>query len=121
MEATQKRHRNAVLVLTFLSYMSYHATRKVPSIVKTVLHPLSSNGKPTYNKVTKPGWHPFNDDVDPFRVALDGYDVSSAGVEKVNGDYDCQNKTDAGACIDFKNAKQVKAWPVPSCAVTCLH
>uniref|UniRef100_A0A8I6WFL6 Uncharacterized protein n=1 Tax=Hordeum vulgare subsp. vulgare TaxID=112509 RepID=A0A8I6WFL6_HORVV len=32
-----------VLVLTFLSYASYHATRKTTSIVKSVLDPKTSN------------------------------------------------------------------------------
>jgi OPA family glycerol-3-phosphate transporter-like MFS transporter 1/2 len=35
---TLKRNRILVLVLTFLCYMSYHASRKPPSIVKSVLH-----------------------------------------------------------------------------------
>ena len=64
----RKRYQYGVMVLTFLSYASFHATRKVPSIVKTVLHPLSSEGKPTYDKKENPGWRPFSDDVDPYQV-----------------------------------------------------
>ncbi|CAA6656132.1 unnamed protein product [Spirodela intermedia] len=37
-----RTHQALVLVLTFLSYASYHATRKTTSIVKSVLDPNSS-------------------------------------------------------------------------------
>jgi len=93
----QQRRRQlyqySVLLLTFLAYMSFHATRKVPSIVKTVLHPLSSDGHPTYDKREKPGWRPFSDDVDPYEVTKHGYHVSGAGTLFVNGDYDCKTKS----------------------------
>ena len=39
-----KANRMLVLVLTFLCYMSYHASRKPPSIVKSVLHGDEKNG-----------------------------------------------------------------------------
>ncbi|KAI4379815.1 hypothetical protein MLD38_006061 [Melastoma candidum] len=47
-------HQTSVLVLTFLAYASFHASRKPPSIVKSVLGPnLSSNSTPS-------GWAPFD-------------------------------------------------------------
>ncbi|KAK3141844.1 hypothetical protein QOZ80_4BG0338980 [Eleusine coracana subsp. coracana] len=63
-----------VLVLTFLSYASYHATRKTTSIVKSVLDPKTNLGtlhwpshlyiqrlKDAENNVTlSSGWAPFN-------------------------------------------------------------
>lgn len=109
LEKTKKRrqYQYAVMVLTFLSYMSFHATRKVPSIVKTVLHPLSSEGKPTYDKKTNPGWRPFSDDVDPFVVTEDGYHIGKAGVSQVNGDYDCKSKNpDDHFCISYEKSDE---------------
>ena len=38
------KNRILVLVLTFLCYMSYHASRKPPSIVKSVLHGAAGGG-----------------------------------------------------------------------------
>ena len=96
----RKWYQYSVMLLTFLAYMSFHATRKVPSIVKTVLHPLSSDGKPTYDRKEKPGWRPFSDDVDPFEVTKHGYKVSGAGTPLVNGDYDCKIKED-GICVNY--------------------
>jgi hypothetical protein len=93
LQRKRKNYQYSVMLLTFLAYMSFHATRKVPSIVKTVLHPLSSNGKPTYNKHKKPGWRPFSDDVDPYEVTKHGYHVSGAGTESINGEYDCKTKS----------------------------
>jgi OPA family glycerol-3-phosphate transporter-like MFS transporter 1/2 len=37
-------NRLIVLLLTFLCYTAYHASRKPPSIVKSVLHGDASNG-----------------------------------------------------------------------------
>ncbi|XP_062226374.1 putative glycerol-3-phosphate transporter 1 [Phragmites australis] len=65
-----------VLVLTFLSYASYHATRKTTSIVKSVLDPKTNLGmlhwpshlyleklKGAENNMTlSSGWAPFNDE-----------------------------------------------------------
>lgn len=55
------------LVLTFLSYMLYHATRKPPSIVKSVLKgdqgaaPMAMGGHRLQSEVvTNYGWSPFN-------------------------------------------------------------
>ncbi|KAK8602080.1 hypothetical protein V6N13_058260 [Hibiscus sabdariffa] len=50
-------HQIFVLVLTFLAYASLHASRKPPSIVKSVLGPkVESNSTST----TETGWAPFN-------------------------------------------------------------
>ncbi|KAK8947531.1 putative glycerol-3-phosphate transporter 1 [Platanthera guangdongensis] len=55
-----------VLVLTFLSYASYHATRKTTSIVKSVLDPktaelgLSPWPSPHILRTHASGWAPFN-------------------------------------------------------------
>ncbi|GAB2289140.1 hypothetical protein Dimus_023443 [Dionaea muscipula] len=59
-------HRALVLVITFLAYASFHASRKPPSIVKSVLGPeISQNNTspddddPTTN-TRQVGWPPFN-------------------------------------------------------------
>ena len=69
--------RALVLVLTFLSYASYHATRKTTSIVKSVLDPKTANHGtlhwpsqlylqelkgPANNTGLTSGWAPFNGD-----------------------------------------------------------
>eukprot|EP00941_MAST-03F_sp_MAST-3F-sp1_P000403 g403.t1 len=82
-------NRFLVLALTFISYASFHMTRKVPSIVKPVLHPQASTGLPTYNAITNPGWMPFNADVDPVQVSKDGYVVTGSGVTDIDGTYLC--------------------------------
>ncbi|XP_044506637.1 putative glycerol-3-phosphate transporter 1 [Mangifera indica] len=72
-----KSHQAIVLILTFLTYASYHATRKVTSIVKSALDPAASDvswkfipwrkthlheppaiGKLSWN--LGDGWTPFN-------------------------------------------------------------
>lgn len=63
-------HQVAVLILTFLAYASFHASRKPPSIVKSVLGPkFSSNSstiEPTLNSGVSnsssvdTGWAPFD-------------------------------------------------------------
>ncbi|GJP79295.1 hypothetical protein CLOP_g9543 [Closterium sp. NIES-67] len=72
-------HQILVLVLTFLAYALYHASRKPPSIVKGVLDPLDTGNSVTSNPWTfylqqletcpengllraekKAGWAPFN-------------------------------------------------------------
>ena len=52
---TLEQYRLTVLVVTFLSYMMYHAARKPPSIVKSVLNPT-----PEQRANGEPGWAPFN-------------------------------------------------------------
>ncbi|EOA30387.1 hypothetical protein CARUB_v10013507mg [Capsella rubella] len=50
-------HQISVLIITFIAYASFHASRKPPSIVKSVLGPPSvvSNASSIDN-----GWAPFN-------------------------------------------------------------
>jgi OPA family glycerol-3-phosphate transporter-like MFS transporter 1/2 len=52
---TAHQYRFSVLVITFLSYMMYHASRKPPSIVKSVLNPTDEQ-----RRAGIPGWEPFN-------------------------------------------------------------
>ncbi|KAL4282631.1 hypothetical protein GQ457_16G004670 [Hibiscus cannabinus] len=49
-------HQILVLILTFLAYASFHASRKPPSIVKSVLAPTVQ----TNSTSTDTGWAPFN-------------------------------------------------------------
>ncbi|QCD88904.1 putative glycerol-3-phosphate transporter 1 [Vigna unguiculata] len=72
-----KTYQLIVLIVTFLAYTSYHATRKTTSIVKSVLDPQSadtgltffrlwptnvteSNGLRTVSSKPGAGWAPFN-------------------------------------------------------------
>ncbi|KAK4355898.1 hypothetical protein RND71_024869 [Anisodus tanguticus] len=77
-----KTYKYVVLLITFIAYTSYHASRKPSSIVKSVLHPhpflneTFSNpwpigpifakketlGPTDLGKSRKKGWEPFNDD-----------------------------------------------------------
>eukprot|EP00055_Hartaetosiga_balthica_P015119 m.87190 g.87190 ORF g.87190 m.87190 type:complete len:501 (+) comp8784_c1_seq3:176-1678(+) len=53
------RYQFGMLVLTFLTYMCYHMTRKPTSIVKAVLNPkvdFNGHGDPTSDG----GWYPFD-------------------------------------------------------------
>ncbi|KAB2023993.1 hypothetical protein ERO13_D06G050100v2 [Gossypium hirsutum] len=49
-------HQIFVLILTFLAYASFHASRKPPSIVKSVLGPTVQTDSTSNNT----GWAPFN-------------------------------------------------------------
>ncbi|KAE8705902.1 putative glycerol-3-phosphate transporter 1 [Hibiscus syriacus] len=49
-------HQIFVLILTFLAYASFHASRKPPSIVKSVLEPTVQSNSTS----TDTGWAPFN-------------------------------------------------------------
>ncbi|TKY73054.1 putative glycerol-3-phosphate transporter 5 [Spatholobus suberectus] len=55
-------HQICVLVITFLAYASFHASRKPPSIVKSVLGPtVPSNATQVPNLSSyDAGWPPFN-------------------------------------------------------------
>lgn len=66
-----KMHQSVVLTVTFFAYMTYHATRKTTSIVKSVLDPQSPNvgmrfhfpfGKRSnsHKLFESAGWSPFN-------------------------------------------------------------
>tara|TARA_B110000977_G_scaffold162705_1_gene208313 strand:- start:2197 stop:3702 length:1506 start_codon:yes stop_codon:yes gene_type:complete len=52
---TAHQYRFSVLTITFLSYMMYHASRKPPSIVKSVLNPTEEQ-----RMAGVLGWPPFN-------------------------------------------------------------
>ncbi|KAM7030268.1 glucose-6-phosphate exchanger SLC37A2 isoform 3-T4 [Acridotheres tristis] len=60
------RYRGLTLVLTFLSYTSYHLSRKPISIVKSQLHPncstLGPNPHNDSNSTTWCSWAPFDGD-----------------------------------------------------------
>ncbi|XP_057429020.1 putative glycerol-3-phosphate transporter 5 [Lotus japonicus] len=49
-------HQISVLVITFLAYASFHASRKPPSIVKSVLGPTVASNLTQVDS----GWPPFN-------------------------------------------------------------
>ncbi|KAK4262550.1 hypothetical protein QN277_028098 [Acacia crassicarpa] len=54
-----KTYRYIVLIITFIAYACYHASRKPPGIVKSVLHP-HPNPKLTHGrKLIGNGWAPF--------------------------------------------------------------
>lgn len=95
-------NRIIVLILTFLCYMAYHASRKPPSIVKSVLHGSSQQSKGEYhdrrrlfeifasadvvdtlqkhhhNESSDSGWEPFNNP-DNGQSLLGDLDVSFLG------------------------------------------
>lgn len=60
-------HKFNVLLLTFLSYASYHVARKPTSVVKNVLHhkncsaltPPAALNITSQNELTWCNWHPF--------------------------------------------------------------
>ncbi|KAK1322862.1 putative glycerol-3-phosphate transporter 5 [Acorus calamus] len=58
------RHQISVLLLTFSAYAAFHASRKPPSIVKSVLgpEPQSATGNP------HSGWAPFDGPRGPHRL-----------------------------------------------------
>ncbi|EDQ92550.1 uncharacterized protein MONBRDRAFT_17222 [Monosiga brevicollis MX1] len=51
-----RKYQLMVLLLTFLTYMSYHLTRKVTSVVKSTLNPKVDDDWDNINS----GWYPFN-------------------------------------------------------------
>lgn len=66
-----------VLILTFLAYTSYHATRKTTSIVKTVLDPAETNNVgmwPFFNlqlpATAGRGWAPFDGPEGPALLGI---------------------------------------------------
>lgn len=98
---TLRANRAIVLILTFLCYMSYHASRKPPSIVKSVLHGSSRKtiDNAEYNRrrlfevfapsedlqkhrhhntTSDSGWEPFNNP-DNGQALLGDLDVSFLG------------------------------------------
>ncbi|KAF5731068.1 putative glycerol-3-phosphate transporter 1 [Tripterygium wilfordii] len=64
---SRKTHQTIVLIVTFLSYASYHASRKTTSIVKSALDPQSPDvglkvipWRKKFSWVLGDGWAPFN-------------------------------------------------------------
>ncbi|CAJ2635523.1 unnamed protein product [Trifolium pratense] len=53
-------HQICVLVITFLAYASFHASRKPPSIVKSVLGPTVPTNLTQLQLLNNSGWPPFN-------------------------------------------------------------
>lgn len=53
-------YRYIVLLVTFIAYTCYHATRKPTGIVKSVLCPYPNTKKHVTNKVVTHGWSPFD-------------------------------------------------------------
>ncbi|XP_019446049.1 PREDICTED: putative glycerol-3-phosphate transporter 4 [Lupinus angustifolius] len=53
-------YRYIVLLITFIAYTCYHATRKPSSIVKSVLCPYPNTKKLTSSKLITHGWIPFD-------------------------------------------------------------
>lgn len=85
------RYRLLVLGLTFLTYTSFHMSRKAPSIVKGALHPHveSDHSNTNWNPVNNPGWSPFSDDLNPSIVGPKGYTVTGSVVCAANAHYEC--------------------------------
>ncbi|XP_058180927.1 putative glycerol-3-phosphate transporter 5 [Rhododendron vialii] len=57
-------HQISVLLLTFAAYAAFHASRKPPSIVKSVLGPQPQ----TQNATADAGWPPFDGSRGPHRL-----------------------------------------------------
>ncbi|GBG29426.1 Glucose-6-phosphate exchanger SLC37A2 [Hondaea fermentalgiana] len=82
------RYKVRVFLLTFAAYTCFHLTRKVPSVLKGVLHPQSSSGISAYDRETNPGWAPFNQDIVPAQASAHGYVVSGSH-DAFDGTYTC--------------------------------
>lgn len=59
-------HQISVLVITFFAYAAFHASRKPPSIVKSILGPEVSNS--TTSAADAGGWPPFDGPRGPHRL-----------------------------------------------------
>ena len=91
-----QRSQAFVWLITFLTYTSFHMSRKPVSVVKSALHPTD------FDNVTNPGFYPFNEDVNPFDVAGAGFNVAGAGNDAVNAHYTCRKwSTDRSYCVRF--------------------
>lgn len=53
-------HQILALIITFLAYASFHASRKPPSIVKSVLGPTIQSNSSSIESNSDTGWAPFN-------------------------------------------------------------
>eukprot|EP00750_Incisomonas_marina_P028084 INCI6381.1.p1 GENE.INCI6381.1~~INCI6381.1.p1 ORF type:complete len:675 (-),score=98.97 INCI6381.1:243-2132(-) len=108
------------MTMTFLIYASFHMTRKIPSVVTTVIHPVAGDGSSVYGipvadgnngTCNNTGWSPFNQDVDPIYInqASVGLVVSNSSVEGVNGTYFALDDV-AFSTYTQKNSSRVVAY-----------
>ncbi|KAL8488471.1 hypothetical protein ACS0TY_024661 [Phlomoides rotata] len=74
-ERTRKFHQFLVLFLTFIAYAAFHASRKPPSIVKSMLTtptnqtlPINSDQNPSQLPENGTGWAPFDGPRGPHRL-----------------------------------------------------
>lgn len=65
-------HRAVVFLLLWAAYTAFHASRKAPSIVRSVLHPASPEGEDLFDAQRNPGWAPFSDDLNPQGTCCGG-------------------------------------------------
>ena len=97
-----RAYQARIFVITFLAYTCFHMSRKPQGMVASILHPQSPIGESTWNPVTKPGYAPFNQDVDPRIVLQQGMEVTYKqdldhdshphGYKAATGDYKCRHK-----------------------------
>uniref|UniRef100_A0A3Q7J3L9 Major facilitator superfamily (MFS) profile domain-containing protein n=1 Tax=Solanum lycopersicum TaxID=4081 RepID=A0A3Q7J3L9_SOLLC len=67
-EKTLTFHKFLVLFLTFIAYAAFHASRKPPSIVKSVLGPEIKALNGTDSTIVATGWAPFEGASGPHRL-----------------------------------------------------
>ncbi|CAN4094656.1 unnamed protein product [Withania somnifera] len=67
-EKTLTFHKFLVLFLTFIAYAAFHASRKPPSIVKSVLGPEIKAVNGTESIIVGTGWAPFEGPSGPHRL-----------------------------------------------------
>lgn len=67
-EKTLTFHKFLVLFLTFIAYAAFHASRKPPSIVKSVLGPEIKAVNGTDSIIVGTGWAPFEGPSGPHRL-----------------------------------------------------
>jgi len=103
------RYRAQAFLLTYLAYVCFHLTRKVPSVVKSTMHPLSATGASAFDAETDPGWAPFNQDLVPFRVSQEGLEAKGAVEELWNGEFQCNSSffTNNDPCKTYVNNHEV--------------
>jgi OPA family glycerol-3-phosphate transporter-like MFS transporter 1/2 len=106
------------MVMTFLIYASFHMTRKIPSVVSTVINPVKnktsvygvnttlSNGRVCSNE----GWEPFNDAMNPISINSQdhGIKVSNSSEAWVDGTYSA-NKDIAYSSYQIKDNSSLTA------------
>ena len=81
------------MLLTFLAYMSFHATRKVPSNCKDGASSFVERREAHVRQEGKARMASVLGRCGSLQVTKHGYKVSGAGTPLVNGDYDCKVKS----------------------------